>query len=162
MEILYLHGLKSKLSEEKRQILEGYGKVYAPHINYENQKIQPVEVLKQYPDTEFNVIIGSSMGGLNAFIMSGNLGRPILVFNPPLRKYIPVNFQNHFTKGLTPKTIILGRKDEEVDPNETLKFLSNYFQKDEITIKLFPDLGHRIPLELFKVEVDHFFNELCY
>ena len=162
MNILYIHGLKSKLSSEKRQILEGYGNVYAPHINYENKQIQPVEILKQHPDTEFNVIIGSSMGGLNAFIISENLGRPALVFNPPLQKHIPVNFQNHHTKGPAPKTIILGRKDVVIDPNETLIFLSQYSQEAEIIIKLFPYLEHRIHLELFNDEVTCFFSELCY
>ena len=89
------------------------------------------------------------MGGLNAFIISENLGRPALVFNPPLQKHIPVNFQNHHTKGPAPKTIILGRKDVVIDPNETLIFLSQYSQEAEIIIKLFPYLEHRIPLELF-------------
>ncbi|MCR9226265.1 MAG: hypothetical protein NXH90_02425 [Flavobacteriaceae bacterium] len=162
MNILYLHGLKSVLSAEKRQILKGFGKVYAPDINYKKLHIQPVEILKQFPNTEFNVIIGSSKGGLNAFIMSESLRRPALVFNPPLQKHISIDFQNHYTKCLAPKTIILGRKDDIVDPNETLKFLSTYSKEAEINIKLVPHLGHRIPLELFKEEVGHFFSKLCY
>ena len=87
MNILYLHGLMSKLSPEKRKVLEQYGEVFAPDINYPKKHIQPAEILKQYPDTEFNVIIGSSMGALNAYIISENIGRPALLFNPPLKKY---------------------------------------------------------------------------
>ncbi|MCR9228611.1 MAG: hypothetical protein NXH90_14435 [Flavobacteriaceae bacterium] len=162
MNILYLHGLKSKLSLEKRKVLEVYGKVYAPDIDYENQHIQPIEILKQYRKTEFNAIMGSSMGGLNAFIISENLERPALVFNPPLQKYKPVNFPNHHTKGLAPKTIILGRKDRVVDPTDTLTFLGKYTKETEVTIKLHPHLEHRIPVELFKDEVGNFFSNFCY
>jgi len=70
MNILYLQGLKSKLSEAKRKVLEQYGKVYAPDIDYENRHLQPIQILKPYPDTHFNVVIGSSMGALNAYLIS--------------------------------------------------------------------------------------------
>ena len=56
MNILYLHGLNSKLSEAKNAILERYGKVYAPNINYSRKHLQPIEILHPYPETEFNVI----------------------------------------------------------------------------------------------------------
>lgn len=162
MNILYLHGLNSKLSAEKRKVLEKYGDVFAPDINYKDQHIQPVEILKNYPETEFNVIIGSSMGGLNAFMIAENIGRPCLLFNPPLIKYMPLGFQNRHTKGLAPKTIILGRKDKIVNPAETLKFLGKYSKEAEVVIKLDPFLEHRIPLALFEDEVKDFFSKLCY
>lgn len=162
MNILYLHGLQSKLSTKKRKVLEKYGDVFAPDINYEIGHRQPVEILKNYPETEFNVIIGSSMGGLNAFMISENLGRPCLLFNPPLKKHMPLKFQNIYTRGLAPKTIILGRQDEIVDPSDTLKFLGRYSKDAEVIIKLDPHLGHRIPLALFEDEVKEFFSKLCY
>ncbi len=162
MNILYIHGLNSKLSQEKTKVLEQYGDVYAPIINYELRHIQPLEIIKQFEDTDFNVIIGSSMGGLNAFIISENIGRPALLFNPPLIKHMPLTFQNIHTIGLATKTIILGRKDKIVDPTDTLKFLGKYSKEAELNIKLYPNLEHRIPLELFKVEVEEFFNKICY
>ncbi len=162
MNILYLHGLKSKLNQKKREILEQYGDVYAPIINYEFQHIQPKQIIRHFEDTEFNVVIGSSMGGLNAFIISEQIGRPALLFNPPLIKYMPLNFQNIYTKGLAPKTIILGRKDKIVDPKETLVFLGKYSREAELIIKIDPHLEHRIPVELFKTEVEEFFSKLCY
>ena len=91
MNILYLHGLMSKLSPEKRKVLEKYGSVFAPDIDYKSKHIQPIEILKQFPDTEFNVVIGSSMGGLNGYIISENIGRPALLFNPPLIKHMPLS-----------------------------------------------------------------------
>ena len=75
MNILYLHGLKSKLNSEKRKILEQYGNVFAPDIDYQEKYIQPVTILQNYPETEFNVVIGSSMGALNAYIISNWIGR---------------------------------------------------------------------------------------
>ena len=67
MNILYLHGLDSKLSPEKRQILENYGKVFAPDLNYYENPNVIQTLLKMYPDVEINTVIGSSIGGFAAF-----------------------------------------------------------------------------------------------
>lgn len=152
----------SKLSSEKRKVLERFGKVFAPDINYQDKHLQPAEILKPYPDNEFNVIIGSSMGALNAYIISENIGRPALLFNPPLQKYQPVKFENSYTKGLASKQILLGGSDEVVDPSETLIFLGKHLKENELTIKIDPRLGHRIPLEIFKEQAESFFSEICY
>jgi predicted esterase YcpF (UPF0227 family) len=42
MNILYLHGLKSKLKEDKRKILEQYGRVFAPEIDYSENHFSPI------------------------------------------------------------------------------------------------------------------------
>ena len=111
MNILYLHGLKSKLSDPIRKILEKYGSVFAPNIDYKKQHLQPTIILSNFPKVEFNAIIGSSMGAFNAYIISENIGRPALLFNPPLIKYHKVNFSARYTKGLASKQIILGGSD---------------------------------------------------
>ena len=162
MNILYLHGLHSKLSSEKRKVLEQYGEVFAPNINYKYQHIQPTEILKHYRDTDFNVVIGSSMGALNAYIISENIGRPTLLFNPPLKKYQPITFEARYIKGLASKQIVLGGSDDVVDPSETLNFLGKHLKKSELHFKVDPILGHRIPLDVFKTEVKEFFNKICY
>ncbi|WP_298527902.1 YqiA/YcfP family alpha/beta fold hydrolase [uncultured Christiangramia sp.] len=162
MNILYLHGLKSKLSKEKRKILEQYGNVYAPDINYNHQHIQPVEILKHYLDTEFNVVIGSSMGGLNAYIISENIGRPALIFNPPLSNYRLTNFKSFYLKGLACKQILLGGNDDVVDPLETMTFLGKHLTTSELNINTDPMLGHRIPVSVFKKQLDTFFSKICH
>ena len=162
MNILYLHGLKSKLSPEKRKVLKQYGDVFAPDIDYDLKHVQPTEILKQYSDTHFNVVIGSSMGALNAYIISENIGRPALLFNPPLKKYQNINFKARYAKGLATKQIVLGGIDEVVDPSETLAFLGKHLTKDELEIKTDPRLGHRIPVDLFIDQVKTFFSKLCY
>lgn len=164
MNILYLHGLKSKLSKEKREILEQYGEVFAPDIDYATAHIQHLAILRQYPKTEFNVVIGSSMGGLNAFLISNWIGRPALLFNPPLTKHpwslmLP---EPRFSRGDALKQLLLGAKDAIVDPRETLAFLGRHLQQHELEIKVDPLLGHRIPPELFEEQVAHFFSKICY
>jgi uncharacterized protein len=164
MNILYLHGLKSKLSEEKRFVLEKYGNVFAPDIDYSELYAQPQQILRIYPDIELNVVIGSSMGALNGCIISNQIGRPALLFNPPLGKYAVTecSLEPRFTPGLSLKQLLLGGKDDVVDPKETLTFLSDHLQEHELEIKIDPNLGHRIPLDLFEEQVSYFFSKLCY
>lgn len=162
MNILYLHGLNSKISSEKRKILNYYGTVFAPEINYEYQHTQPIGILKQFPNTEFNVVIGSSMGALNAYIISENIGRPALMFNPPLSKYKQHNFKPKFSKIIVYQHFRLGGDDDIVNPSATLKFLSDRIADYEFQVFTDPQLGHRIPLDIFSKDVKNFFSNLCY
>ena len=162
MKILYLHGLKSKLKEPKRKILEKYGKVFAPDIDYSEIHFQPEVILKQFPTTEFNVVMGSSMGALNAYAISEIIGRPALLFNPPLVKYREIEFSHKFNHGLSSKQILLGGSDDVVNAAETLNFLGENLQNSKLDIKVLPQLGHRIPMDIFSSQVEDFFKKLCY
>jgi hypothetical protein len=161
MNILYLHGLNSKLSDPKRKILEQYGQVLAPDINYTEKHFQPDLILKEFPNIEFNVVMGSSMGALNAYAISEIIGRPALLFNPPLSKYQEVESKRKFTRGLTSKKILLGGSDDVVNAAETLNFLGQNLQKSELDIKVLPQLGHRIPIDVFTEQVKKFFKDIC-
>lgn len=164
MNILYLHGLKSKLSPEKRTVLEKYGDVYAPDINYSKDHFQYTEILSQFPKTEFNVIIGSSMGALNSYIISNWIGRPALLFNPPLSKY-PWSImysKEKYIKGDASKQVVLGLRDEVVDPRESLNYIANNLTEHVEVIKMHSDLGHRIPLDVFEAELKDFFDKICH
>ena len=161
MKLLYLHGLNSKLSDEKRKILEEYGQVFAPDINYSEKHFQPDLILKEFPNTEFNVVMGSSMGALNAYAISEIIGRPALLFNPPLNRYQEREASHKFTHGLSSKQILLGGSDDVVDVAETLNFLGQNLQKSELNIKVLPQLGHRIPIEIFTEQVKKFFKDIC-
>lgn len=164
MNILYLHGLLSKLNPKKRTVLEKYGEVFAPDIDYSRDQTPYIEILEPFESTEFNVVIGSSMGGLNAYIISNLIGRPALLFNPPLSKHpwSTMSPEPKFTHGLASKRIVLGAKDEVVNPQETLNCIAKRFCNDEIVIKIEPQLAHRIPLDVFETEVEDFFSKLCY
>lgn len=101
------------------------------------------------------------MGALNAYILSENIGRPALLFNPPLSKYRMVTFKPYFTKGIASKQILLGGNDDVVNPKETLTFLANHLKESEFEIITDPQLGHRIPIDLFKNQVTAFFAKIC-
>ncbi|PRX39605.1 YqiA/YcfP family alpha/beta fold hydrolase [Salegentibacter salegens] len=193
MNILYLHGLNSKLSDEEREVLKKYGQVFSPDINYSDKHFQPDLILKEFPNTEVNVVMGSSMGALNAYAISEIIGRPALLFNPPLVKYSEIShhgaspediyrknnisnsgqasaqfnldyrveFSHKFTRGLSPKQIVLGGSDDVVHAAETLNFLGQNLQKSELDIKVLPELGHRIPIDVFTDQVKKFFKDIC-
>lgn len=164
MNILYLHGLKSKLKPGKRKILEKYGKVFAPDLDYRNNPNAIETILEMDFGSEINVVMGSSMGGFAAYHVSNALFRPALLFNPALMKRpvlqnIPA-YNNNYNNL---KQIIIGQNDDVVIPGDTLSFLAENFNPvTDIYLRLVPRLGHRIPEELFEEEVESFFEKLCY
>lgn len=164
MNILYVHGLDSKLSPEKREVLEKFGEVFAPDLNYYQNPNAIESILEMYAETEINTVIGSSMGGFTAYYVSNALFRPALLFNPALRKRpVPQNIpaeNNHYNNL---KQIVIGQKDDVITPMDTLSFLSENFNPvTDIYLRLVPRLGHNIPVELFEEEVKSFFEKLCY
>lgn len=160
MNILYIHGLNGSLSPEKQAILERYGKVQAPSIDYENNPDSIKWLYAQYRDMQLDVLMGSSMGGFAVYHLSKLLQRPALVFNPALES------RSVFQK--TPDTpdsngsfinIVLGAKDSVVDPKSTLNYLGDLLkQAQNYSIHIRHNLEHRIPVEVFEEEVRLFFK----
>lgn len=158
MTILYIHGLNGSLTPEKRVILERYGKVESPSIDYENNPDSISDLYDQFKNTEFDLIMGSSMGGFVGYHLSKLLQLPALLFNPALpERSVPQNTPE------TPETnnasihIVLGSKDEVVDPKKTLYFLGDLLkQEQDYKISIRHDLEHRIPLDVFEEEVMRF------
>lgn len=158
MTILYIHGLNGSLTPEKRVILERYGKVEAPSIDYENNPDSISELYDQYKNTKFDLIMGSSMGGFAAYHLAKLTQLPALLFNPALAdRSVAQNIPE------TPETnnasihIVLGSKDEVVNPQKTLYFLGDLLkQEQDYKISVRHDLEHRIPLDVFEEEVIHF------
>ena len=70
MNILYLHGLNGSLSDEKRTILEEYGTVYSPAIDYESDVNSIENLRRQFVDGKIDVVMGSSMGGFAGYYLS--------------------------------------------------------------------------------------------
>jgi len=164
MNILYLHGLDSSLNNEKRTVLEKFGTVYAPTIDYRKNPNTIKQLLTAYKnhDPEINVVIGSSMGGFAGYYISEALNRPALLFNPALvSRSVTQEVPDAIISSLNLKHIILGAKDDIVDPNKTLQFLSKTTLA-EYRIHTLLNLGHRIPVAVFKEAVEDFFAELCY
>lgn len=162
MNILYLHGLDSKLSAPKREILEKFGQVFAPDLNYYKDPNSIATILGLYPHKNLNAVVGSSMGGFAGYYVSNILKKPALLFNPALKRRsvsqnIPLNFEGYSNYN----QIVIGQQDDVVIPGETFQFLTENFNPvTDIQLHLVPKLTHNIPVEFFEQEVATFFSKL--
>ena len=163
MNILYLHGLESKLSQPKREILETYSQIFAPDLDYQNNPTSIERILLEYSGANINAVIGSSMGGFAGYYVSSALKCPALLFNPALKhrsveQHIPPlkeNVQRY-------KRIVLGLQDDVVDPSQTLNFIAgNLYKEAGMSIILRPEMEHRVELNIFKEELELFFKRVA-
>ncbi len=161
MYILYIHGLDSKLSPEKREILQKFGQVFSPDLNYYENPDAIDSILQEVEEEEIDVVIGSSIGGFAAYYVSAALNRPALLFNPALRKRsVRQNIPNLSPKSSKMKLFVLGEKDDVVDPVDTLEFIGeNYNRFTGLHLHLRPELTHNIPLDVFEEEVASFIKK---
>ncbi len=162
MRILYLHGLESKLSQEKRTILERFGEVRAPDLDYYNNPDAIESIVEKYGKAGIDMVIGSSMGGFAAYYVSTVLKKPALLFNPALRKRsvdqsIPSLAINFYTL----KHFVIGADDNVVHPGDTLNFISEtYNEFTDFHLHIRPQLAHSIPVPVFEDEVKNFFTQV--
>lgn len=166
MNILFLHGLESKLSDPKRAILETYGKVIAPDIDYKSNPNSIQNLYDEYHNQEINVIIGSSMGGFAAYHLVNSMGICALLYNPalPYRNDIVQNIPSDLTKKRSPlMRIVLGGQDDVIKAKDNLVFLSqNFSELKECTIEIINELEHQIPVTVFKNQTEVFFAGLSF
>lgn len=161
MKILYLHGLESKLSQEKRTILERFGEVSAPDLDYYNNPDAIESIVEKYGKTGIDVVIGSSMGGFAAYYVSTVVGKPALLFNPALRKRsVEQSIPSVAINSYTLKHFVIGADDPVVHPGDTLNFIAEtYNEFTDFHLHIRPKLFHSIPVDVFEEEVEKFFNE---
>ncbi len=162
MKILFLHGLESKLSRPKRELLETYGSVIAPDLEYKTNPNIITELHTSFVNQNIDVIIGSSMGGFTGFYLAQHLNVPALLFNPALpsrsaHQNIPETTlqHNHVLQ------FVIGNKDDVVDPQLNLEFiLCKVARTSDIRIHIIRNMMHRIPIEVLKTEAQSFFAAL--
>ena len=166
MNILFLHGLESKLSDEKRAILETYGTVIAPDLEYKSNPNVIQNLYDEFKNQDINTIIGSSMGGFAGFHLANSLGICALLYNPalPYRNSIEQIIPNNLQVRESPlMRIILGGQDEIIKAKDNLAFLSqNSKSNTDYTIVIKNDLAHQIPVDVFKEEAEACFESLCF
>ena len=166
MNILFLHGLESKLSEKKRAILEIYGTVLTPDLDYKSNPDAIQNIYDEFKNQNINAIIGSSMGGFAGFHLANGFGICALLYNPalPYRTSIIQNIPSHLPKKQSPlMRIVLGGQDDVIRAKDNLAFLAqNFSELKECTIQIINELGHQIPVAIFKKQTEDFFQELCY
>lgn len=162
MTILYLHGLNGSLSPEKRALLERYGKVFSPSIDYEADSESIARLIELYDSHDINVVIGSSMGGFAGYYISNAFQLPALLFNPALaERSVTQNIPEIKNETSVFKHIVLGTKDRVVNPKQTLIFLADTLSNHpNYKVNIHNDLEHRIPIAVFEQEVNLFFKQL--
>jgi len=146
MKVLFLHGLESKPTGPKmRYLKDRFESYYAPEIDYENPDSYE-EILDLCIDEEFDMIIGSSMGGYFAHAIGTTLGTPVIMFNPALhsRSFNPYGV----VSGEKPidGVCVLGMNDDVIDPHVTVKMLEN---EPKLAIMPIEGMGHRTPFTDF-------------
>lgn len=162
MNILYLHGLDSKLSPEKKAILSQFGKVISPDIDYYSNSAAIDFILSEIENQNIDVVIGSSMGGFAAYYVSTALEKPALLFNPALhQRSVEQEVPSFLINTHNLKQFVLGAQDDVVNPAHTLQFLSRSFNRfTDFYIHLRPELNHGIPVPTFEYEVQSFIQRL--
>jgi hypothetical protein len=146
MNVLYLHGLESKPTGPKMEYLKDrFITSYAPEIDYEDPDAYE-EILDLCIAEEFDMIIGSSMGGYFAHAIGTTLGTPVIMFNPALhsRSFNPYGV----VCGEKPidGVCVLGMDDDVIDPTTTYNMLKN---DEKLAIMPVEGMGHRTPFEKF-------------
>jgi predicted esterase YcpF (UPF0227 family) len=166
MNILFLHGLESKLSDPKRAILETYGTIIAPNLEYRSNPNMIQMLYDEYHNQNINAIIGSSMGGFAAYHLANSLGICALLYNPalPYRNSVVQNIPSDLPKKQSPMIrIVLGGQDDVIKAKDNLIYLSqNFSELKECTIQIINELAHQIPIAIFEKQTEYFFEELCY
>ena len=146
MNVLFLHGLESKPIGPKMQYLKDrFTNYYAPEIDYEDPDAYE-EILDLCIAEEFDMIIGSSMGGYFAHAIGTTLGTPVIMFNPALhsRSFNPYGV----VCGEKPidGVCVLGMDDDVIDPTTTYNMLKN---DEKLAIIPVEGMGHRTSFEKF-------------
>ena len=142
--IVYLHGLESEAGGPKVSFLAENGTVYAPKIDYKTLDLNEFILSLGMPD----LIIGSSMGGYVADIIGSQLGVDVLLFNPALHsRSIDTNYGVNYGTETYKRTIILGTKDDIIDPEETKMLWPVGYNKAKF--EEIEGMGHRTPLDVF-------------
>jgi len=147
--ILYLHGLDAEPKPEKVEILRTAVIVSAPKLNYRAFK-GDITLFNELADSikieKITNIVGSSFGGYMGFYLSEFCKIPAVLFNPAITfKSLEVPVMNIFSD--VDKTIILGEKDEVINPIETEDFIAKKNYENTRIIKL--DFAHLVSEEIF-------------
>lgn len=161
MNILYLHGLESKLSLAKRKVLEQFGSVFAPNLDYFNEENTIALLFQEYKNQKIDVIIGSSIGGFAGFYLAQLLQKPAFLFNPALKeRSVPQIIPSEENFLSTELTLLLGKKDDVVPNEKTLNFLIDYQTESKIEMLFDENLAHGIPLNIFENRLKTYLNSI--
>jgi len=163
MRILFLHGLESKPGCGKVQYLESQGHVvHSPKLDYhDDRSYENLCTLTSHGN--YDVIIGSSMGGWFAWNLGKELGVPVLLLNPALhsRSIEPIIGKWIGEFYTTSKVFLaLGRLDDIIDGNKTIEWLDDNDHDDWEHDIMIQEYGHRTPVDIFESIFKHFEEDI--
>ena len=151
--VLYFHGLESQPGGLKVEYLnQNFDFVDAPAMDYRKKDL--FEDWLEYVKTEKpDLIIGSSMGGYFAHALASHTGIPVLLFNPALHNRSFDVEGVHLGEFKPEGKVILGKKDDVIDPSITKAMLKD----SNLEIEEIKEMEHRIPLDIFINEIKNLF-----
>ena len=160
MRILFLHGLESQPNCQKVKWLQGQGhSVQSPKIDYQDDRSYE-KIYKLTRRNNYDVIVGSSIGGWFAWNLGKELGVPALLLNPALhsRSVNPTIGEWVGEKNKGSKVFLaIGRDDIIINPIKTLQWLRENDKLDwNPNNTLEGEYGHRTPVETFSKVFNHF------
>ena len=154
---LYIHGLDSSPNNAKMIAIGEYGGVKGLHLNYRKQADAFQLLDKAIIENEITHIVGSSMGGYLGFYLAHKHQLPCLLFNPALTERSVQLEVEKVDNECPERIIVLGIKDEIVNPNDTMRFLEKTeFIATKHELILNQTLEHQIPLDVFRKAVQYF------
>ncbi|MFH1049966.1 MAG: YqiA/YcfP family alpha/beta fold hydrolase [bacterium] len=153
--ILYLHGLDAVPKPEKVELLMKAGTILSPKLNYRAFK-DDITLFNELADSikieNITNIVGSSFGGYMGFYLSEFCKIPAVLFNPAISfKSLEVPVINAFSN--TAKTIILGIRDDVINPIETEEFIKKHNYSNTKILKL--DFEHQVSEEIFAIALNY-------
>ncbi|MCP4121815.1 MAG: hypothetical protein GY751_08670 [Bacteroidetes bacterium] len=150
---LYIHGLHSHVTPEKRNILEAnFDNVVAFDVDYSVETDIFERLKRACRDNGVDFIIGSSFGGYLGFYLASELGLPSVLFNPALfysledKTYV----KSPSFKAVPFSLFVIGEKDDTVPPATTEKFIKEHPAQTNIQVMKCSWLEHRIDLATFE------------
>ena len=161
--IFYFHGYNGYLTNEKREVLQQFGKVIAPTFNYGTAKTLP-QIIDSFKDVDLQsaIFMGTSFGGYVISVLNEKYDIPGLLFNPalPYRIMIEPGREHHFEKKLDSLSyFVLGKQDKLVRCQDNLDYISKYV-KGPKDIIINEDLGHSIPVMEFEMYTKRFLEKV--
>jgi predicted esterase YcpF (UPF0227 family) len=161
MRVLYLHGYEAKPNEERIAYLVSLGfDVYGPYIDYNKRP----NIIEELLEKDFDMVVGSSLGGYIGYFLSIHKEIPSILFNPPLHmdlKKLGIKIEDpkhkRFFDSRSDKwkmvNVVLGKKDTIVNHRKVKGFLDSSFTPNVNIIQV-DDMSHTIKIEEFREIVD--------
>jgi len=157
--VLYLHGLESKPGGSKVKYLNDRFMCYAPAMDYDNNELFE-EMIDLCAAEEFDLIIGSSMGGYFAHQLATHFeDTEVMLFNPAIhsRSFEPYGVTNgEFSVS---GHVVLGLEDDVINPTETYNMVASDGFYDGLSVIPVEKMGHRTPLDVFVDIMERFVED---